>query len=107
MGSLLSQYQKPGGLAVLEYEMKYGKRYIYYLVTKKLSHDKPTYGHFWSSLKKMRDHVVRYDVKNLAMPKLGCGLDRLDWAIVKRMIEFLFRNVNTTLIVCKFSQVMK
>lgn len=102
---LLSQKQKPGGLAVLEEDSELGTRYIYYLVTKRLSTEKPTYENFWSSLKKMRDDVRNHEVKKLAIPKIGCGLDRLDWSIVKDMITFLFKDIDVEVVVCNFQQV--
>ncbi|KAJ8970608.1 hypothetical protein NQ314_001143 [Rhamnusium bicolor] len=49
---LLNQRQKQGGLAVLEQEEEENVRYIYYLVTKRVSNGKPTYDTLWSSLKK-------------------------------------------------------
>ncbi|CAH1170078.1 unnamed protein product [Phaedon cochleariae] len=97
---LLGQRQKQGGLAYLEDN----KRYVYYLVTKRTSSGKPTYETFWSSLKKMRDHIVEKEVKQLAIPRIGCGLDRLEWSKVSCMLEFLFRNVDVKITVCNFQQ---
>lgn len=51
---LLSQKVKTGGVAVL----KNGDRFIYYLVTKPHSLDKPTYANLALSLGAMRDHMV-------------------------------------------------
>ncbi|KAG5889537.1 hypothetical protein JTB14_036628 [Gonioctena quinquepunctata] len=104
LGGLLHQRQKQGGLAVLEVDNETGKRYIYYLVTKKVSTGKPTYETFWSSLKKMRDHIQENGVNKLAIPRIGCGLDRLEWSRVKYMVEFLFRNVSIEIVVCNFQQ---
>lgn len=105
LGKLLSQNQRSGGLAILENETNNGKRYIYYLVTKTISSFKPTYEDFWFSLKKLRDHIRKNEVKKLAIPKLGCGLDRLDWDIVKSMIQFIFKDVDVEIVVCNFQQV--
>lgn len=102
---LLNQRAKQGGLAFLEKKGDNASRYIYYLVTKRLSTGKPTYYTFWSSLKKMRDHIKDHGVQKLAIPRLGCGLDRLEWSTVKHMIEFLFRDVNIEIIVCSLLQV--
>lgn len=44
-----------GGVAVL----KDGGRFVYYLVTKKDTYDKPTYGDLTRSLEAMRKHMVR------------------------------------------------
>jgi hypothetical protein len=40
-----------------------------------LSSGKPTYSTLFSSLKTLRGHVIANDVKKLAMPRIGCGLD--------------------------------
>ncbi|KAJ8924825.1 hypothetical protein NQ315_000979 [Exocentrus adspersus] len=98
---LLNQREKQGGLAVLGSEEG---RFIYYLVTKRESTGKPTYDTIWSSLQKMRDHIAKNGVKKLAIPRLGCGLDRLEWSRVKHMIEFLFRDVDVEITVCNFQQ---
>ncbi|XP_072382510.1 uncharacterized protein [Diabrotica undecimpunctata] len=97
---LLNQSQKPGGLAFL----KINKRYIFYLITKKKSSDKPTYKDFWCSMKNLRDAIKKFEVVKLAVPTLGCGLDRLDWSTVKHMISFLFKDIPINIVVCKFRQ---
>ncbi|CAG9831573.1 unnamed protein product [Diabrotica balteata] len=97
---LLNQRQMPGGLAFL----KINKRYIFYLITKKKSSDKPTYKDFWCSMKNLRDTIKRFEVVKLAVPTLGCGLDRLDWSTVKHMISFLFKDIPINIVVCKFRQ---
>lgn len=52
---LLDQHVKPGGVAVL----KDKSRFIYYLVTKEISHGKPTYQNLYPSLQSMKTHMVR------------------------------------------------
>ncbi|CAH1372302.1 unnamed protein product [Tenebrio molitor] len=96
VGELLNQRQRPGGLAILTHK----DRFIYYLVTKRLSSGKPTYSTLFSSLKTLRGHVIANDVKKLAMPRIGCGLDRLQWENVKFMIEFVFAKVDVEIVVC-------
>ncbi|XP_044269461.1 uncharacterized protein LOC123014415 [Tribolium madens] len=93
---LLNQHQEPGGLAVLEHD----GRYIYYLVTKRLSSGKPTYGTLFSSLQKLRTHMVHNNVRKLAIPRIGCGLDRLQWDNVKFMLEFIFKEIDVEIVVC-------
>lgn len=44
-----------GGVGVIQHS---DKRYIYYLVTKKSSYQKPTYADLFSSLNAMKDHMV-------------------------------------------------
>ncbi|XP_018336781.1 TBC1 domain family member 5 homolog A isoform X2 [Agrilus planipennis] len=83
---LLNQRQRSGGLAILEDK----NRFIYYLVTKKHSKGKPTLSTLWSSLNKLRNHMVENNAMALSIPRIGCGLDRLEWCEVKHMIEYLF-----------------
>lgn len=90
-----------GQVAVLEHE----GRFIYYLVTKKYSNEKPLLSDLVSSLKKMRDHCVASGVKQLAMPRIGCGLDRLDWRRVKPKIEEIFSDLDIRITVYNFNQV--
>ncbi|CAG9865066.1 unnamed protein product [Phyllotreta striolata] len=95
---LLEQCQTAGGLAVLNN----GERFVYYLVTKRLSNHKPTYSDMWRSIALLRDHVRANSVRFLGIPTLGCGLDKLDWPVVQCIIEYLFRNVDVEIVCCKF-----
>ncbi|XP_060534501.1 filaggrin-like isoform X2 [Cylas formicarius] len=97
---LLQQKAKQGGLAVLESE----GRHIYYLVTKRLSTGKPTNYTMWQSLRKLRDHMVEHGVQKVAVPRLGCGLDRLEWVQVKSMIQHVFETTDVEVLVCNFQQ---
>ena len=83
---ILSQGVEPGGCAVL----RRGDRFIYYLVTKELHFNKPTYSNLRSSLKEMMAHCLRHDVKHVAMPRIACGLDGLAWTKVVDMISDVF-----------------
>lgn len=87
---LLQQRVKQGGCAYLEQD----GRYIYYLVTKRNSYGKPTNETLYRALTKMRSLIEKHNVKKLAMPLIGCGLDGLNWVIVKKMIAYIFRNIS-------------
>ena len=76
-----------GGIAVL----KDGKRFIYNLVTKEKCNDKPTYEDLQRSLESMREHAREHGVTSIAMPEIGCGLDRLQWQLVEGIIEKVFQ----------------
>ncbi|GLV33490.1 uncharacterized protein CBL_20225 [Carabus blaptoides fortunei] len=54
------------------------QRYIYYLVIKPRSYQKPSYCSLWNSLCDLRDHLLENATLKLAVPKLGCGLDGLE-----------------------------
>lgn len=101
VSELLDQGARVGQIAVLEHE----GRFIYYLVTKRYSFEKPRFEDLVSSLEKMRDHCAEHGVKLLAMPRIGCGLDRLEWREVKPKIEEIFSNLNISITVYSFNQV--
>ena len=46
-------------------------------MTKEKYSDKPTYDSMRYSLEKMREHAGQHGVKEIAMPRIGCGLDGL------------------------------
>lgn len=88
VSQLKAQEPETGGLAVL----KDGKRFVYYLVTKRFSTQKPKYADLLRSLLAMRKHMKANGVKRLAIPKIGCGLDRLEWP---RVYDLLYSVFNT------------
>ncbi|XP_039439698.1 ADP-ribose glycohydrolase OARD1-like isoform X1 [Culex pipiens pallens] len=75
-----------GGVAVL----KDGGRFVYYLITKEGSYDKPTYGDLTRSLEAMRKHMLENGAKKLAIPRIGCGIDGLEWPKVKGILNTTF-----------------
>ena len=79
-----------GQVAILKRE----RRFVYYLITKPKYFDKPTYATLESSLVCMRKHCVDNNVQNLCMPRIGCGLDRLEWNKVEAMLVKLFQDTD-------------
>ena len=65
-------------------------RYVYYLVTKARYYDKPSMSSLSAALVAMRGHILANGVRRLAMPRIGCGLDRLAWNEVKDRILSTF-----------------
>lgn len=87
VGELIKQNVGIGGCAVLQVD----KQIIYYLVTKDRYWHKPTYDNLKKSLLSMKEQLARYpNIKSISMPKIGCGLDKLDWNEVKVMLETIF-----------------
>ena len=72
---------------------------VFNLVTKEKYWGKPNYASIEHSLIKMRDIVKRKKIKKIAMPKIGCGLDKLKWNKVKQIIENVFYDVDIEIIV--------
>ncbi|XP_026463133.1 uncharacterized protein LOC113365803 [Ctenocephalides felis] len=96
VADLLLQRPRTGGFAYL----KDNQRFIYYLVTKQRSSGKPCIEALESSLENMRKHMLKNNVRKLAMPKIGCGLDRLRWDDVSGLIQRIFRNDRIEILVC-------
>ena len=42
----------------------------------------------------MRDYCIKYNIHYLAMPKIGCGLDKLQWGKVREIIKEEFKDVD-------------
>jgi len=85
---LKSQKKKPGEVAVL----KHGTRFVYYLITKEKAFHKPTYATLLKSLEATRLHCKQHGVGHLCMPRIGCGLDGLDWSKVAQMIQDVYKD---------------
>ena len=81
--------------------LKDGKRFIYNLVTKEVYHGKPTYDSLRRCLEKMRDHALANKVTNINMPRIGCGLDLLQWPAVRTLIKNVFKD--TSIIITVYS----
>ena len=76
-----------------------GDRSIYHLVTKKRFFQKPTYDSLRQSLEAMTNHANKQKVTQISMPKAGCGLDRLEWYKVERLIREICAQSNLTITV--------
>ncbi len=85
------QNKKPGECAVTHEE---DGRTIFHLITKRKCTDLPTYEDFTNSLKHMRDWCVKQRVKSVSVPRLGCGLDKLDFQRVQNILSKVFTGVD-------------
>lgn len=68
-------------------------RYVFYLVTKEKYWQKPTLKTLAASLTRMKDLCINLKITTLAMPRIGCGLDRLNWDNVKHVVTSVFHDV--------------
>ena len=84
-----------GGYVVLYVRGKF----IYSLITKTRYYNKPSYFDLRMSLESMKSHVVRHCVTRISLPRIGCGLDGLDWSIVKSILYEVFYDCNLVLTV--------
>ena len=70
------------------------------LVTKRNYWDKPTLITIKNALSWMKKHCEMLDIHKVAMPRIGCGLDRQDWTEVKKLIEEVFDDADIEIVVC-------
>jgi hypothetical protein len=77
---------KVGGVVRTNIRLGANAAVAYNLVTKHLYTDKPTYHSFGFSLDRMFDLLIEDKINELYMPRVGCGLDKLEWSNVRQMI---------------------
>lgn len=70
------------------------------LITKKYYWHKPTLGQMEKALWKMKEICIEEDITKVAMPKIGCGLDRLAWGDVSKLIHDIFMDTDIRIVVC-------
>lgn len=75
------------------------------LITKEKYWHKPTYDTLRKSLLSAKEFYISVGDEytkmiKLAMPKIGCGLDKLSWDKVKAIIEEVFADTNIEILVC-------
>ncbi|VEN43885.1 unnamed protein product [Callosobruchus maculatus] len=87
----VDELKRQGGRVGQVLELRSGQRRLYYLISKEKSYQKPTYRTVWEALLDLREKLLTANVLKLAIPKLACGRDGLDWRIIRNMLEVLFR----------------
>ena len=73
---------------------------VFNLVTKEKYWHKPTLASLRTALEEMYSLAVKMGVTKIAMPKISCGLDRLDWEKVSPMIQEIFADTDIEILVC-------
>lgn len=94
----LKQQLKVKGTGIYPDCIQIGK--VFNLVTKQKYWHKPTYQSLEESLVLMKDLIELRDIKYLAMPKIGCGLDRLQWGRVREIINNIFKDTDIKILIC-------
>ena len=67
---------------------------VFNLITKEKYWHKPTYESLKGALEEMRRLAINNNIKKIAMPKIGSGLDRLQWAKVQQIIDEIFNDLD-------------
>ncbi|XP_039963164.1 uncharacterized protein LOC126763528 [Bactrocera neohumeralis] len=90
-----------GNVAVMEHQ----SRFIYFLVTKENVYETTTYNTLHAALICMREHMRIHEITKIAMPRICCGTDGLEWRRVKQLIRTVFaRETNVEILVCSYNQ---
>ena len=72
---------------------------VYHLITEDNHYEKPTTDTIKTTLFAMRDHALGQNLSCIAIPKIACGLDGMDWRDVSSLIEQTFKNSVITIYV--------
>lgn len=84
--------------------LKRDNRFIYYLITKPISKKPPkNYDGLSQSLKFMKQHAIKNNVTEISMPKIGAGLDRLQWDKVEGILKDIFKDTCISITVYQFN----
>ena len=75
------------------------RRYVYHLVTKQRYFEKPTYESVKMSLQQMRTHAGWSGVHRIGLPRMGCGLDKLNWSEIRSLIKHVFKGSHVAITV--------
>jgi len=73
---------------------------VFNLVTKQKYWNKPTYESLKFTLEQTKGICIDDEIKYLAMPKIGCGLDKLEWDKVKEILKEAFKDTDIEILVC-------
>lgn len=74
---------------------------VYNLITKRNYWDKPTLITIKNALSWMKEDCEIRGIKKIAMPMIGCGLDKLKWDDVSKIIKDVFEDTDVEILVCK------
>lgn len=69
------------------------------LVTKERYFHKPTLETLRQALENFYEQALEMRLQRLAMPKIGCGLDKLKWADVQGVIKDVFNDTEIEILV--------
>ena len=76
---------------------------VFNLVTKPKCYHKPRYEAVRESLEVMKEIMETNATTKLAMPTLGCGLDKLQWSEVFKIIQEVFDDTDVDILICEWN----
>lgn len=84
----------------IDYYDESSERHVFNLITKEKYWHKPTYEDISICIQELAWYCKENDIKKLAMPRIGCGLDRLKWENVKNILLNCFKELDIEIIIC-------
>jgi len=79
--------------------LQFGEKYILYLITKEKHWQKPSYENLFLTIKNLRLFCDKNKIMKLALPKIACGIDQLDWSQIRTIIRYNFKGAKTKILV--------
>jgi hypothetical protein len=76
---------------------------VFNLVTKPKCYHKPRYEAVREALEVMKELMINLDITKLAMPTIGCGLDKLQWIEVFKIIQEVFNDTDIDILICEWN----
>lgn len=76
---------------------------VFNLVTKPKCYHKPRYEAVREALETMRDSMEMNATTKLAMPTIGCGLDKLQWSEIFKIIQEVFGDTDIDILICEWN----
>lgn len=73
---------------------------VFNLIVKENSYNKPDSDRLLDAIVNMRDQMDAKMIKKLAIPKICCGRNGLEWDDVWSMFEFVFADSDVQILVC-------
>ena len=73
---------------------------VFNLITKERYFHKPTYDSLRGAVQMMQTIAFTKGITKIAMPIIGCGLDKLQWDKVSKIIKEVFANTDVEILVC-------
>lgn len=70
------------------------------IVTKLHYFEKPTYQTLRHGLIRMKELCLSLNIDKIAMPTIGCGLDKLEWSKVSEIIKDVFNDTDIEILIC-------
>lgn len=74
---------------------------IFNLITKERYFHKPTYKTLQGALEEMKKICCQENITKIAMPVIGCGLDKLEWNQVSKIIKKVFEDTDIEILICR------